>query len=62
MPPLNEGVTAIESDPKRVAARLNVSVPGLDQEVKQQLVDDAHQTCPCSRMTRGDVVVQIKLV
>ncbi|MDP9686929.1 UNVERIFIED_ORG: organic hydroperoxide reductase OsmC/OhrA [Pseudomonas mohnii] len=42
--------------------RLDVSVPGLDQEVKPQLIDAAHQICPSSRMTRGDVEVQVKFV
>src|SRR3954467_4593830 len=29
-------------------ARLNVSLPGLDREVAQALVEDAHQMCPYS--------------
>src|ERR1700710_539600 len=33
-------------------ARLNVSLPGLDREIAQTLVDTAHQTCPYSKMTR----------
>jgi osmotically inducible protein OsmC len=32
-------------------ARLNVSLPGLDREVAQILVDAAHQTCPYSKAT-----------
>jgi Ohr subfamily peroxiredoxin len=46
----------------QLAVRLNVSVPGLDQDVRQQLIDAAHQICPYSRMTRGDVEVEVKLV
>ena len=30
-------------------ARLNVSVPGVDREVAQAIVDAAHQTCPYSK-------------
>src|SRR6478609_11022342 len=30
-------------------ARLNVSLPGLDPVVAQELVDAAHQTCPYSK-------------
>jgi Ohr subfamily peroxiredoxin len=30
-------------------ARLFVSLPGVDRETAQKLVDDAHQTCPYSR-------------
>jgi len=43
-------------------ARLNVSLPGLDREVAQTLVDAAHQTCPYSKAIRGNVDVTINLV
>jgi len=43
-------------------ARLNVSLPGLDREVAQALVDAAHETCPYSKAIRGNVDVEIKLV
>jgi lipoyl-dependent peroxiredoxin len=43
-------------------ARLNVSVPGLEREVAQALVDAAHQTCPYSKATRGNIDVTINLV
>jgi osmotically inducible protein OsmC len=42
--------------------RLNVSLPGLDREVAQALVDAAHQTCPYSKATRGNIDVQINVV
>src|SRR4029450_12473999 len=35
-------------------ARLNVSVPGLDREVAQALVDEAEDTCPYSKAIRGN--------
>ncbi|CAE6749202.1 organic hydroperoxide resistance protein [Paraburkholderia haematera] len=43
-------------------ARLNVSVPGLDRDVAQALVDAAHQTCPYSKATRGNIEVTINLI
>ena len=43
-------------------ARLNVSLPGLDREVGQALVDAAHQLCPYSKATRGNIDVAINLV
>jgi len=43
-------------------ARLNVSLPGLEREVAQALVDAAHQTCPYSKLTRGNINVVIHLV
>ena len=43
-------------------ARLNVSLPGLPREVAQALVDAAHQICPYSKATRGNIDVVINLV
>jgi lipoyl-dependent peroxiredoxin len=43
-------------------ARLNVSLPGLDREVAQALADAAHQICPYSKATRGNIDVEINLV
>jgi osmotically inducible protein OsmC len=43
-------------------ARLNVSLPGLERNVAQALVDAAHQTCPYSKATRGNIDVAINLV
>ena len=43
-------------------ARLNVSLPGVPREVAQALVDAAHQTCPYSKATRGNIDVAINLV
>ena len=43
-------------------ARLNVSLPGLDRETAQALVNAAHQTCPYSKATRGNIDVVINLI
>jgi Ohr subfamily peroxiredoxin len=43
-------------------ARLNVSLPGLERSVAQSIVDAAHQTCPYSKATRGNIDVTINLV
>ena len=45
-----------------IAARLKVSLPGIDRETAQALVDGAHQVCPYSRATRGNVDLTITLV
>jgi Ohr subfamily peroxiredoxin len=45
-----------------LAARLKVSLPGLDRELAQALVDAAHQVCPYSTATRGNIDVSINLV
>ena len=43
-------------------ARLNVSLPGLQPKVAQALVDAAHQLCPYSKATRGNIEVTIKVL
>src|SRR5438105_1464119 len=43
-------------------ARLNVSLPGIEPEVAQALVDGAHLECPYSKATRGNIDVAINLV
>jgi osmotically inducible protein OsmC len=43
-------------------ARLNISLPGLQREVAQALTDAAHQTCPYSKATRGNIDVVINLI
>ena len=45
-----------------IAARLAVSLPGMDRAVAQDLVDTAHQVCPYSNATRGNIGVTITLV
>ncbi len=44
-----------------IAARLKVSLPGMDRAQAQALVDAAHQVCPYSNATRGNIDVQITL-
>jgi hypothetical protein len=43
-------------------ACLNVSLPGLERQGAQALVDAAHQTRPYSKATRGDIDVTLNLV
>src|SRR5262245_34417742 len=43
-------------------ARLSVSLPGVEREVAQALVDEAHRTCVYSKATRGHVDVLIDTV
>jgi len=45
-----------------IQARLNVSLPGLDHEVAQELADDAEQICPYSKATRGNIGVSVNVV
>jgi lipoyl-dependent peroxiredoxin len=45
-----------------IGVRLNVSLPGMERAAAQQLVDAAHQVCPYSNATRGNIDVKINLV
>jgi osmotically inducible protein OsmC len=42
-------------------ARLNVSLPGLTPEQATTVVEAAHQTCPYSKATSGNINVQINV-
>ena len=45
-----------------IAARLNVSLPGMDRAAARALLDAAHKVCPYSNATRGNIDVRISLV
>src|SRR5450631_1540625 len=45
-----------------LSTRLNVSLPGVARDVAQALVDEAHQICPYSKATCGNIDVAINLV
>jgi Ohr subfamily peroxiredoxin len=42
-------------------ARLTVSLPGVPRDVAAGLVEAAHQRCPYSKMSRGNIDVSIAL-
>ncbi len=43
-------------------ARLYISLPGIDKAVAEQLIQLAHQTCPYSKATRGNINVSTTLI
>jgi Ohr subfamily peroxiredoxin len=45
-----------------LSTRLNISLPGIDRDVAQTLVEEADQLCPYSKATRGNIDVAINLV
>jgi lipoyl-dependent peroxiredoxin len=45
-----------------LAARLYVSLPGMERATAQRLVEAAHQVCPYSRATHGNIAVETTLV
>ncbi|SIS75579.1 organic hydroperoxide resistance protein [Neptunomonas antarctica] len=45
-----------------ISVVLNVSVPGMDNTAATALVEKAHQVCPYSNATRGNVDVVINII
>lgn len=43
-------------------AKLDVTIPGLDREVALELVELAHEICPYSKATRGNIDVQVNVI
>lgn len=44
-----------------LAARLNVSAPGLDPAIARQIIETAHRTCPYSRAIKGNIDALVTL-
>ena len=44
-----------------IAVQMTINLPGLDRAVAQDLLDTAHQVCPYSNATRGNIVVDLTL-
>ena len=44
-----------------IAVKLAVTLPGLDADAKQKLVAAAHQVCPYSNATRGNIPVELSI-
>ena len=42
-------------------ARLHVSLPGIARDTARAIVDAAHQTCPYSKATRGNIDVVLSI-
>ena len=45
-----------------IAVAMQVSIPGMDKVAAEALVAAAHQVCPYSNATRGNVDVQLSVV
>lgn len=43
-------------------AKLDVTVPGIEIELARELVDRAHQICPYSKATRGNIEVEVNVL
>ena len=51
-----------DDDGSFLTTRLNVILPGIDRDTARALIDQAHEICPYSKATRGNIDVAINLV
>ena len=56
------GLVLDEAEGYVLAARLAVSLPGIDREIGETLIARAHQICPYSKLSRGNIEVEFVLV
>lgn len=45
-----------------IAVELQISLPGMDRQKAQEIVDKAHAICPYSNATRGNIPVTLTIV
>lgn len=45
-----------------IAVKMEITLPGMERAVAQDLIDSAHKVCPYSNATRGNIDVDLKLV
>jgi lipoyl-dependent peroxiredoxin len=45
-----------------IAVELEVSIPGVDRETTEQVVKAAHEVCPYSNATRGNIEMTLSIV
>ena len=50
-----------EGDAFGLVVTLIISIPGLEREQARELAEAAHQVCPYSRATRGNISVELRV-
>ncbi|MDR3708005.1 MAG: organic hydroperoxide resistance protein [Capsulimonadaceae bacterium] len=45
-----------------LSVRLDIDLPSIDEATAWRLIDEAHQVCPYSNATRGNIPVELALV
>ena len=56
------GIGAKEGGGFELSVTLEVHIPALDHDAAHTLVEAAHQVCPYSNATRGNVPVELKII
>jgi lipoyl-dependent peroxiredoxin len=68
--PINPGESTVtaevgigpEGDAYGLVVTLVIHVPGLDREKTREIAEAAHQVCPYSRATRGNISVELRVL
>ena len=55
----NIGIGQTETGGFGLEAELHATIPGVTMEVAQSLIEKAHQVCPYSNATRGNMAVKL---
>jgi lipoyl-dependent peroxiredoxin len=55
------GIGAVEGGRFGLTVALAVTLPGVDPEVAKQVTEQAHQVCPYSNATRGNIDVTLEV-
>jgi Ohr subfamily peroxiredoxin len=50
-----------DGDVFELVVTLVITIPGLDREQTRELAEAAHQVCPYSRATRGNISVELRV-
>ncbi|WP_372758042.1 organic hydroperoxide resistance protein [Mariniflexile sp.] len=58
----NVGLLPDGSGGFKLGVSLQVEIPGIEIESAQELVEKAHQICPYSNATRGNIDVQLEII
>ena len=53
---------SVEGGGYGIAVELDVAIPDVDHEIAKQVVKAAHEVCPYSNATRGNIEVLLKVV
>ena len=53
------GIGSLDNGGFALTADLRVSVPGLDRDAAEKLIARAHEVCPYSNATRGNIPVTL---
>ena len=45
-----------------IAVKMDIALPNMDRTLAQEIIDEAHQVCPYSNATRGNIEVNLSLL